>query len=55
MKRRYQDAFNAWQMTLRLQPSYTMAQNAINILSAEIAKAQQSQQQAQQQQQKPGK
>ena len=48
MSKRYQDAFNAWQTTLQLAPNYTMARNAIAILSQELAKAQQNQQQAQQ-------
>ena len=51
MKRRYQDAFAAWQATLKQDPNYTMAKNAIYVLSQEMARAQQMQQQQEQGQQ----
>ena len=54
LKKQYPQAFASWQATLRLSPNYAMAQNAINILRQELAKAQQNQSPPPPQQQ-PGK
>jgi len=51
MKKEYQQAFASWQATLKLEPNYTMARNAIAILSNELAHTQALQQQLQQPQQ----
>jgi protein O-mannosyl-transferase len=49
INKQYQQAINAWQITLQMNPDYQLARNAIGVISREIQQAQAQQQAAQQQ------